>query len=123
VRGQFAFHQETFLISILDGLGNSILDSCQEPSSSMATITMDPFLTEPDTIVLRNLLNDVKENSQSGQDISEAKAAPSRSKTSTEEHRSKQNEVDISRLQSFNDPQHPDFTPTVSTKQTCPCLE
>jgi hypothetical protein len=79
---------------------------------------MDPFLTEPDTIVLRNLLDDAKKNSASGQNISEAKAASAASEPSTKEHYSKQDEADISRLQAFNDPQHPDFTPTVSTHQT-----
>jgi hypothetical protein len=84
----------------------------------MATITMDPFLTEPDNIVLRNLLNDVKQGSEEptgGQDVLEAKAAL---KSSTEEHQySKQDEADISRLQAFNDPQHPNFTPTVLSIQ------
>jgi hypothetical protein len=73
---------------------------------------MDPFLTEPDTIVLKNLLDDVKKSSIAGDVASTDKSSdPARH---SEEKISEQDEADISRLKAFNDPSHPDFTPTVS---------
>jgi hypothetical protein len=78
----------------------------------MATITMDPFLTEPDTIVLKNLLNDVKKSSTAGGVASADKSSDSAGHP--EEKISEQDEADISRLKAFNDPSHPEFTPTVS---------
>jgi hypothetical protein len=111
--GQFAIERSTlsYTSAIFDTLGNLLY----LVSEIMATITMDPFLTEPDTIVLKNLLDDVKKSSTAGGVASTDKSSdPARH---PEEEISEQDEADISRLKAFNDPSHPDFTPTV------PCFQ
>lgn len=86
------------------------------PNTNMEP-TVNPYFTQPDIVVLENLIQDVREDVRGSASKSEQEPSPeviekrAGDKAGTHHH----DKESISLLKSYNDPNSPEFTPTVFT--------
>lgn len=81
------------------------------------TLKVNPYFTQPDIVVLENLIQDVKHEIRGEPGVQDEKSTPELIESCSDrvvgelEH----DKLSISQLQSYNDPGSADFTPTIFT--------